>query len=36
MTRRELLLTMAIAAVTGSCRREPTSAIVTLTVEGMI
>jgi hypothetical protein len=36
MTRRELLFATVMATVTGSCRREPSSATVTLTVAGMV
>jgi hypothetical protein len=34
MTRRELLITVALTAT--SCRTEPQSSIVTLTIAGMI
>jgi hypothetical protein len=36
MTRRELLFATMTATVTASCRREPSSATVTLTVAGMV
>jgi hypothetical protein len=36
MTRRDLLFATMLATVTGSCRNEPSSATVTLTVAGMV
>jgi hypothetical protein len=34
ITRRELLITLAVAAV--SCRAEPQAAVVTLAIKGML
>ena len=36
ITRRAVMLTMSLGFLTGSCRRAPSSATVTLTITGMV